>query len=343
MVLLVDFGILVYSLGCYFGFLFRLVKMDRRARSILVNNVELDFGNCIPRLSIGDIHSWLSETCGMKKEEHFGSMPMFQASTQVLRVKFTTEVAFKAFLEKWSGNPQISVKTRNGDRKVGGRIFDAGEVATFVSIVDVPFEVEMNDVREVMEKFGKVGRIERRMYQGEGYLAGRQGWITASMILEKPIPSYLDIGCCRAVVKYDGQATTCKGCDGVGHWQKDCPNSVWAKRIKKGLRERRKGRGRRRQYERREMEEKEAGEREEKEKKERRKKEEEERIMNGERLERELERIEMEERRKRDERKERERSETEKARAAAENESQEEAERKRKEQEVGGSKDVLSK
>lgn len=96
--------------------------MDKRARSILVNNVEFDFGNCIPRLTIREIHSWLSKTCGLKKEDHFGSMPIFQAPTQVLRVKFCTEVAFKAFLGEWAGTHQIVVKTKSGDRTVGVRI-----------------------------------------------------------------------------------------------------------------------------------------------------------------------------------------------------------------------------
>ena len=92
-----------------------------------------------------------------------------------------------------------------------------------------------------MGKFGRVERIERRGYQGAGFLAVKQGWITASIVLEKPIPSYVDIGYCRALVKYDGQSITCKGCGEVGHWFRDCQNSVWAKRINERMeRERRK-------------------------------------------------------------------------------------------------------
>lgn len=266
-------------------------KMDKQVRKLLVNNVELNFGNCIPRLKISEIHNWLSQTCGVRDEDHEGSMPIFQAPTQVLRVKFVSDAVFKLFLDKWAGYHSVVVKSKEGERTVRVRVFDARDVAIFVSIGDVPFEIELDEVREVMAEFGRVERVERRSYQGAGFLKGKQGWITTSIILEKPIPSYVDIGYCRAVVKYEGQDTTCKGCNEIGHWQRDCPNSVWAKRIKeRQMREERK-RKQEEEEERKkiEMEKEREARRREDEEKERKEREE------AERLKERYDRIEAEE------------------------------------------------
>ena len=300
--------------------------MDKQVRSLLVNNVEFDFGNCIPRLQLRKIHNWLSNTCGVKAEDQIGSMPIFQAPTQVLRMKFVSEVLFKQFLEKYAGKHRVVF----GGRTVEVRVYNAGEVSTFVSIGDVPFEVELEEIEIALGKFGRVERIERRAYQGAGFLAGKQGWITASMILGTPIPSYVEIGYCRAMVKYDGQDATCKGCNETGHWLRNCPNSVWARRMRERVeRERNRREG--------EEEERERIERAEKEKEENRKREEEREINEEqEKIRLELERFELEERKKRDEERERERVEKEKERIRNEKKLLEEAERKRKEQGEGG-------
>lgn len=136
--------------------------MDKQVRSLLVNNVEFDFGNCIPRLQLRKIHNWLSNTCGVKAEDQIGSMPIFQAPTQVLRMKFVSEVLFKQFLEKYAGKHRVVF----GGRTVEVRVYNAGEVSTFVSIGDVPFEVELEEFEIALGKFGRVERIERRAYQG---------------------------------------------------------------------------------------------------------------------------------------------------------------------------------
>lgn len=44
------------------------------------------------------------------------------------------------------------------------------------------------------------------------------------MTIEKDIPSYLNMGDYRAIVKYHGQTPTCRMCDSKNHMGKDCPS-----------------------------------------------------------------------------------------------------------------------
>lgn len=200
--------------------------MDR-LRSILKNQAEFDFGRQSPFFQMIEIHRWMKSSLGLKDEDVYGCMAVHQSAGQVVRVKFIREEVFSDFLSKWEGVHSIELKGKRVDVK----IYDASEIVTFVRIADIPFEIEVDRVAAHLSRFGRVKSIRRDVYKGEGFLSGYQGWITAALIMNKKLPSYLDIfedmssdeyPICKGIVKYDGQIPTCRECHEEGHRGVSC-------------------------------------------------------------------------------------------------------------------------
>jgi len=61
--------------------------------------------------------------------------------------------------------------------------------------------------------------------QGGDYLAAYQGWVTVQMVVVTDIPSYLEIGECKIIVKYQGKKLTCRQCLKTGHVARECPDN----------------------------------------------------------------------------------------------------------------------
>jgi hypothetical protein len=191
---------------------------------IIKNTVEMDFGRVYPRIQMIEIHTFirkLFKDMNMSEEAIYGIMAVIQSQNQVVRMKFfdDREGDFKKFLEKYSGVGNTKV----GKMNVKLKIYDASLSMKFVRIGDAPFEMTLMDITRALKPYGALMDIRRDRYIGTGYMAGFQGWVTAKMVISTDIPSYLQVGDHKLIVKYDGQKVTCRKCLKSGHLAKECP------------------------------------------------------------------------------------------------------------------------
>jgi len=198
--------------------------MVDRGREGIRNTVEFDFGKRFPRINMVDIHKFIRKLlaeAGIKEDSIYGIMAMLQAPSQVVRMKFSDDRVqdFQKFIRMYEGARKMNVM--KSDVRV--KIYDACLAVKFVRIGDAPFELPITEVMKALRGFGAIMDGRRDRYTGGDYVASYQGWITIQMVVNREIPSYIDIGEYRVIVKYQGQKLTCRQCGGVGHVVRECP------------------------------------------------------------------------------------------------------------------------
>lgn len=168
------------------------------------------------------IHQWI-RSLGVKEEQVYGLMPVLLAETQTIRLKFVDKKSYEEFMLKYEGQRWM----RDNDRNLTVIVKPAGVKEKYVRISDTPFEVEIDEIREVLQEYGKVFTIKRETYMAlnpeDGYFKTFSGWVTVRMSINKNIPSFLMLGGERVSIKYHGQIPTCRICNQEGHYGHACP------------------------------------------------------------------------------------------------------------------------
>jgi len=191
---------------------------------IIKNTVEMDFGRVFPKINMIEIHKFirkLFKDINMNEQAIYGIMGVIQSQNQVIRMKFfdDREGEFKKFLKKYAGVGNTKV----GRIDVQVKIYDASLAMKFVRIGDAPFEMSLGDITRLLQPYGAIMDMRRDRYTGTDYVAGFQGWITVKMVISSDIPSYLQVGDHKLIVKYEGQKVTCRHCLKSGHMARECP------------------------------------------------------------------------------------------------------------------------
>lgn len=177
------------------------------------------------------IHRWL-RVLGVKQDHCEGIMAVIGVQSQIVRMKLVTNDLMQSFLNAFLGK-RLEIKDGNECYEV--RIKEAGLNERYVRIADIPFETELETVEKSLEKYGKIISIKRDYFkpiesEEEIYFEVPSGWITVAMVIEKDIPSYLEVDGTRAVVKYRGQPKTCRICSQSGHIAYQCPKKAYNSR-----------------------------------------------------------------------------------------------------------------
>ena len=191
---------------------------------IVKNTVEMDFGRVFPKINMIEIHKFIRKLfrdINMSEQVIYGIMGVIQSQNQVIRMKFfdDREGEFKKFLEKYSGVGNMKF----GRMNLKVKVYDATLSMKFVRIGDAPFEMSIIDITRALKPYGAIMDIRRDRYTGTDYVAGFQGWITVKMVVSADIPSYLQVGGHKLIIKYDGQKVTCRHCLKSGHIVRECP------------------------------------------------------------------------------------------------------------------------
>ncbi len=97
---------------------------------------------------------------------------------------------------------------------------DADVTLTYVTVFNSPYQLENFALEKHLEKYGN---IVSSMY---GHLQGhpevQNGLRHFRMVMPNPIPSWIFVGKFSLMVKYEGQAKTCRKCDSPNHLAHDC-------------------------------------------------------------------------------------------------------------------------
>ena len=164
-----------------------------------------------------EVHRWLKHY-GVEKENLIGIDGSGLRYRKNMYVKFTTSNELQKFL----------AKTEDGMLSFDGRfvyVESCETKPTFVKIERMPLEMELLDIQETLERYGRVFSCKREYYSGDGYLETAKTRAIASMRIDKNIPSFIFVNGMRMRIWYDGQIKTCIICDETGHLAAQCPFS----------------------------------------------------------------------------------------------------------------------
>ena len=129
-----------------------------------------------------------------------GIAPVFQVKNQIIRVTFKNEDLSKAFLSKHGGEQKFPYE--NMVIKIGVR--DSNVRMKYVRISQIPLTSDLEKISERLSEFGVIHEIKWEEYKnltGNLYYPVGNGWVKATMVLDKNIPSFVSIGRYRAMVK----------------------------------------------------------------------------------------------------------------------------------------------
>jgi len=106
-------------------------------------------------------------------------------------------------------------------------IRDSNVDEKFVRIAGIPLNLELGVVQTRLREFGTVIYMRWKRYrtvEGDDVMyTVLCTWMIVRMTVTKNIPSYVNIGSYRAIVKYEGQRPTCRLCDDESHFSNTCP------------------------------------------------------------------------------------------------------------------------
>ncbi|KAI9550784.1 hypothetical protein GHT06_007138 [Daphnia sinensis] len=170
------------------------------------NCVDIDFGVQFPRLSMRAVHGFV-RSLKVEPQDVLGLVAVLEKRNQVARITFTTEAYTRSFLSKHSG----IVRTELEGKEVNVVIRDSNIEERFVRIAGIPQNLDLGVVQTRLKEYGTV--IDTLLAT----------WMIVRMTLTKNIPSYVNIGSYRAIVKYEGQRPTCRLCDDENHFSNNCP------------------------------------------------------------------------------------------------------------------------
>lgn len=115
-------------------------------------------------------------------------------------------------------------KFKHPDGHIGAVVIEhMGYGLRTIRVFELPFEVPENIVTAAFSPYGNVlGHTAEKWKTFETYPV-LNGVRQIQIELKKHVPSYLNIGGCRAIIMYDGQPRTCAGCGQEGHVRQHCP------------------------------------------------------------------------------------------------------------------------
>ncbi|KAI9550944.1 hypothetical protein GHT06_004472 [Daphnia sinensis] len=172
--------------------------------------------------------AWLAqsvehETLNLRVVGSSPTLGVLEKRNQVARITFTTEAYTRSFLSKHSG----IVRTELEGKEVNVVIRDSNIEERFVRIAGIPQNLDLGVVQTRLKEYGTVIDTRWERYRAteddEVLYPVLATWMIVRMTLTKNIPSYVNIGSYRAIVKYEGQRPTCRLCDDENHFSNNCP------------------------------------------------------------------------------------------------------------------------
>ena len=183
------------------------------------NTLVFIFDQRSPRITAYQIHEWLYEQLRLQEDE----IRMIQVDGPCRRVyiKFVTSEKMQTVLRSTAG--QLEFQHETGEISIV-RVYIAGMGLKKIRIANLPPEITVRALRDMMSKYDDVKDItEEQWSQKYRYLVSN-GIRIAELQLKQHIPSHMLIVGQRVLITYEGQPTTCYGCNKTVHQYGDCPH-----------------------------------------------------------------------------------------------------------------------
>jgi hypothetical protein len=135
-------------------------------------------------------------------------------------IKFREYTKMHDILQSLQGG--ATIRHSNGEI-TSVRIEAAGLGIKKVRLANLPPEIADRVIKTVLEKYGEVKDTMAETWGRAYRYPVNNGMRAATMALVTHIPSHLIVEGHRSLVSYDGQPTTCYGCNAVGHMYMECP------------------------------------------------------------------------------------------------------------------------
>lgn len=167
-----------------------------------------------------EIHRWLR-----KLNINDGELVVidYHFHTKHVVIKFKEQNILDKFIEDF-GNSVIFEKD-NTNFEIP--ISVAGSKRKIVRMKFIPDEMDIDEIKLALNKFGKVNNIKWEMPNtvAREFFKVKRERLIIEMIVVKNIPSFLTIKGIKIAVSYPGQLKTCSRCNDTSHEVKECPNN----------------------------------------------------------------------------------------------------------------------
>ena len=172
-----------------------------------------------PRIYAYEIHEWTYEKLCLRESEvntiqidgpklHVYIKVSYPLRTQELLTSTTGQA------EYWHTNCVFS--------KV--RIEAVGLGLRKVRIANLPPEVSNRNIRMALRQYGEIRDIQNDTWSNNYRYPVSNGIRITTMNLVQHIPSHPIVARHRTLISYEGQPTTCFGCNEIGHLYQVCPH-----------------------------------------------------------------------------------------------------------------------
>lgn len=144
---------------------------------------------------------------------------------------FKSRNGHSIFLKKYEGVRKTTLE----DREVTIVVSDKSVIEKFVKIGNLPPNLSLGVIKNRFSNYGNIkslNDIRWETYQNKlepDYFPVKTGWLIIKMVVDTNIPSYVNVGSYRAIVRYSGQIKTCRQCDSENHLWEGCPQN-WKNR-----------------------------------------------------------------------------------------------------------------
>jgi hypothetical protein len=170
-------------------------------------------------VSAYDIHEWIYEKLRLQDNEL--TMIQIDGPRRQVYIKFSDPQKMQTLLSATQG--QEDFRHDNGEiSKV--RIDVVGIGMRRVRVANLPPEVADKTLKMAISTYGGIQDIQPETWSNAYRYPVAHGIRMVTMILGRHIPSHLVLAGYRTLISYEGQPTTCYGCNEPGHLYTACPH-----------------------------------------------------------------------------------------------------------------------
>jgi hypothetical protein len=172
-----------------------------------------------PRVSAFDIHEWIYETLQLKTTEV--CMIQIDKPRRHIYIKFQDPQRMNALLTETQG--QKDFRYDNGEiSKV--RIEAVGLRMRRMTVANLPLEVAERTLKTALGAYGEIRDIQAETWLNAYRYPVANGIRIIEITLRQHILSHMEVAGHRTLISYQGQPTTCYGCNEIGHLYTACPH-----------------------------------------------------------------------------------------------------------------------